>query len=250
MSSALARFWWVVAIGAGVGILAAMAMVYDLPSLSPREKPVYTANSRLFVTSAEGQYVRISVPRVVETARSSEGTDRGAATGGGGPVIVNDQPNVAPLLAAANVYPQLIVSDEVARLREKMFGTLPGDVTANAFSAVSTPSRYSPAQIPIIDIFATSASSGQAIELADATANAFTRWVRQKQNSAGVAQEERILIEQLRVPVSAFPSGGPRYGIPILLALAIVAAFGMIAVVLDQLYPRVAASPLLQSETS
>jgi hypothetical protein len=246
MSGALIRFWWMVALGVVVGLFVSLWMVYELPGFTPREQPVYTANARLFVTSSEGQYVRISVPRTVETD-SADGTGRG---GGGGPLVVNDSPNVQPLLAAANMFPLLIESDEVAQLRERMFGPIPGDVVANAYSAVSTPQRYSPAQIPVIDIFATSPTTKQAISLAETTADAFKRWIRLEQDRAGVAPEARILIKQLRAPTVAYPSGGPSYGIPILAALAIMAAFGMIAVVIDQLFPRDSTSRQLQSETS
>jgi hypothetical protein len=45
------------------------------------------------------------------------------------------------------------------------------------------------------------------------------------------------------------PSGKPSYGLPILAALAIMAAFAVIAVVLDQLFPRGAPAARL-AETS
>ena len=50
--------------------------------------------------------------------------------------------------------------------------------------AVSTPQRYAPAQIPVIDIFATSATAKEAITLADETAEAFKRYILQQQNRA------------------------------------------------------------------
>ena len=261
MSAALQRFWWVVGLGCVVSIALAVWMVYEIPAFKPREQPVYNAAARLFVTSAEGQYIRLSVPRTAESASTSGDAARGAGSGaaesggaggaGGGPIVFNQPPNVQPLLAAANLYPLLVESDDVARLREKMFGKLPGTVTANAYSAVSTPSRYSPAQIPVIDIFATSGTKQQAIALADATVDAFKEWIKAEQNRAKLTPEERILIQELRAPRQAFPSGGPSYGIPILVALAVMAAFGMLAVVLDQLVPRAAQAPeLLQSGTS
>lgn len=247
MSAALLRFWWVVAIGVVAGIALAISMIYEIPSFTPREPPVYTATARLFVTSSEGQYIRLSVPRTVDPG---DGSDTGAAGASGGPAVLNVPPNVQPLLAAANLYPLLIESDAVASLREDMFGPLPGTVRANAFSAVSTPQRYSPAQIPVIDIFATSGTPRQAIELAEATADAFTRWVRTEQNRADLKPEERILIQELRAPRDAFPIGGASYGIPTLIALAVMAAFGMLAVVLDQIFPRRAPAPVWESGTS
>ena len=66
MSAALQRFWWVVAIGIFAGVAVAVVMVYNVPEFTTREQPEYTATSRLFVTSAQGQYLRLSVPRTVD----------------------------------------------------------------------------------------------------------------------------------------------------------------------------------------
>ena len=254
MSAALQRLWWVVGIGVVLGVGLALSMVYQLPSFTPRDAPVWTATSRLLVTSAEGQYIRVSVPRVVEPgANASETPDasgQGGQGGGGGPLVVNEPPNVQPLLTAANLYPLLIESDDVAKLRDEKFGPMPGTVASRTFTAVSTPSRFSPAQLPVVDIFATSPTPRQAIALADATADAFKSYIRTQQNRAGVTAEERILIQDLKAPGSTYSTGGPSYGIPILVALALIAAFGMLAVLLDQLYPRGSTAPQPQSETS
>lgn len=257
VSAALLRFWWVVLAGVIVGLLLALWMVYELPGFTARDQPVYTAASRISVTSSQGQYIRISVPRLVETGGSA-GESRGGGggnggtggTGGGGPIVVNEPPDVQPLLNAANYYPNVIESDQVAALREKMFGPLEGTVQANAYSAVSTPQRYVPAQIPVIDIFATAGTPDQAVTLADSTTAAFTRFIKIQQNRAGIAPEERILFEELQQPRTAFATGGPSYGIPILVALAVMAAFGLLAVVLDQLFPLPVRVPQPQSGTS
>lgn len=232
VAAALRRFWWLLAAGAVLGFLVAVSMVYKIPSFDLRDERTYTAQSRVFVTSPEGQYIRLSVPRTLEGGAS----DR--PSGAGGAAVTQVPPNVQPLLAAANLYPLLIVSDDVTKLRTKMFGSLPGRVTANAFSAVSTPQRYSPAQIPVIDIFATSGTPRQAIALANATSDAFRRWIQVEQDRAKLKPSERILIRELQVPQVAVPSPGPSWGVPMLIALALVAAFGFLAVVLDQLYPR------------
>lgn len=243
MSSALVRFWWVVSLGVFLGVTIAAWMVYALPSLTPREAPVYTAAARLFVTSAEGQYVRLSIPRAVETTEGGGGR-------GGDLVVVDETPDVQPLLTAANLYPLLIESDEVAALREERFGVLPGDVIASAYTSVSTPQRYLPAQLPIVDIVAMSPTPRDATALAQATADTFELWVRRSQDRAGVAPKDRILIQQLRAPSDAFPSGGPSYGLPILAAIAVAAAFVILAVVLDQLFARDATVRRFQSETT
>jgi len=242
MSAALVRFWWIVVLGVFLGVTVGAWIVYSLPSFAPREAQVYSAAARLFVTSAEGQYVRLSVPRAVETPSGTRESEASL-------VVVNETPNVQPLLAAANLYPLLIESDEVASLREEKFGVLPGEVIATAYTAVSTPTRFLPAQLPIIDIVATSSSPREAMTLAQATADTFELWISRAQNRAGVAAKDRILIEQLRAPRAAFPSGGPSYGLPILAAIAVASAFVILALVLDQLFPRDATARRLQSET-
>jgi len=244
VTAALLRFWWIVVLGVLLGGLLAAWMVYELPGFEPRERPVWTATARLLVTSSEGQYIRVSVLRFVETEPSGD-TARGSTSrsGGGGSLRVRDVPNVQPLLTAANLYPILIESDDIARLRMQIFGKIQGTITANAYTAVSTPSRFIPAQLPVIDIFATSETPGQAVTLADATAKTFTRWIRKEQDRTGLSPKERILIKQLRAPGATFATGGPSYGIPILVALAVIAAFGMIAILLDHFVPRRAQAP-------
>ena len=79
-------------------------------------------------------------------------------------------PDVRPLLAAANLYPLLIESDRVTKLRNEMYGPMEGTVRCNgAVSAVVTPTRYRPSQLPAIDIFATSLAEEKAVALAIAT---------------------------------------------------------------------------------
>ena len=251
MSAALVRFWWVVAIGTVVGIGLALSMIYHLPGFTPRDQPVYTSAARLFVTSSQGQYIRLSVPRAIEESsgdsRQSSGRDDSA---GGGPLIVPDSPDVQPLLAAANLFPALIESDQVADLRNRMFGELPGTVQANAVTAVSTPSRYAAAQLPLIDVLASAGSEPDAVTLAESTAVAFNRYIRQQQDRAGITDDERILIQVLQAPRGAFVTGGASYGVPMLVTLVVIAAFGLLAVVLDQLFPPAVRVSELRSETS
>jgi len=243
MTAAIVRFWWVVTLGAVLGVLLAAWMLYDLPSLEARDRQVWTANARLFVTSSEGQYIRVSVPRSIEQGTPASTAEGGAAARGGGAVVTTEPPNVQPLLTAANLYPLLIESDDVARLRTKLYGKLQGTVIANAFTAVSTPTRFLPAQLPVIDIFATSSTPSQAVTLADATAKTFTRFIRTEQDRAGLSTKERIQIKQLKAPGQTMASGGPSYGLPLLVALAVAAAFCILAVLLDQLLPRRAPAP-------
>jgi hypothetical protein len=234
---ALRRFWWVLALGGVVAVAAALLMVYSVQSVAPpkltaREKPAYTAEVRLFVTSGEAPYLRTSVPRFRDVPIGTEGE---AASS---PLQVQDAPDVKTLVDAANVYPLLIVSDDVARLREERFGDLPGEVSAQAIFASATANRYQPSQIPVIELFATADSADDAIALASATSQAFRQWMSREQQRAGISPKQRILIQELEAPTEAFTTGGSGVSLPVLAMLAILTAFGAGAIMLDRMYPR------------
>jgi capsular polysaccharide biosynthesis protein len=117
-----------------------------------------------------------------------------------------------------------------------MFGPIEGRVRATAVSAVITPQRYRPSQLPAIDIFATSPTEEKAVALANATSKSFKRWIQIQQNNTKLKPRERIIIQELRVPTSAVSSGGPSFGVPVLVALAVLAGFGLLAVALDRIF--------------
>jgi hypothetical protein len=235
---ALRRFWWVLAIGGVLAVAAALLMVYSVeagvpPKLSAREKPSYTSEVRLFVTSGEAPYLRTSVPRFAEVPIGTDGetTSRPVQQ-------ILDAPDVKTLVDAANVYPLFIVSDDVARLREQQFGKLPGEVSAQAIFASATANRYQPSQIPVIELFATAGSSDAAKALAGATSKAFRDWMAREQAKAGIVQKQRILVQELEAPSDAAASGGGGASLPVLAMLAILTAFGAGAIMLDRMYPR------------
>lgn len=235
---ALRRFWWVLAIGGVVAVAAAVLMVYKVdsvapPKLSAREKPTYTSEVRLFVTSGEAPYLRTSVPRFTEVPIGTDGetTSRPVQQ-------ILDAPDVKTLVDAANVYPLFIVSDDVARVRTQLYGDLPGEVSAQAIFASATAARYQPSQIPVIELFATAGSEDDAIALAAATSKAFRQWMSREQQRAGIGPKQRILIQELEAPTDAVATGGGGISLPVLAMLAILTAFGAGAIMLDRMYPR------------
>jgi hypothetical protein len=233
---ALRRFWWVLAVGAVFAAGVAFLMVYsfDGGKLVKREKPVYTAVARLFVTSGEAPFLRTSVPRYTEVpigTTEAQTTTRPLTQ-------VLDAPDTRTLVAATNVYPLLIESDDVARLREDLYGQLPGEVTAQAIFSGATATRYQPSEIPVIELFATADKPGDAISMASATSKTFRRWMSREQNRAGIDVKQRIVIQELEAPTEAVPTGGGGIGLPVLALLAILTAFGAGAIMLDRLYPK------------
>lgn len=233
---ALRRFWWIVVLGVIVGGFVAVLMVYSVeaslpPKLTKREQPLYTAQARLFVTSGEAPYLRTSVPRVREVPI---GTNNAEATF----TRISEPPDVSTLVEAANLYPLLIESDEVSRLRTEQSGDIPGEVGAKAIFATATANRYQPSGIPVIELFATAGSPSDATALAVATSKAFRTWIVREQDRAGIDAKDRILIQELEAPSGAAATGGGGLGLPVLALLAIVTAFGALAIMLDRTFPR------------
>ena len=234
---ALRRFWWLLLIGGLVAVAVATLMVYSVnlgfpPKLVERDQPVYTAQARLFVTSGEAPYLRTSVPRFREVP-----------IGGGTEATftrVSDPPDVSTLVEAANLYPLLIESDDVARLRAEEYADAnpPGVVTAKAIFATATANRFQSSDIPVIELFATSASPDDAVQLAASTSKAFREWIVRQQVAAGIDPKERILIQELEAPRGAIALGGTEMGLPVLTMFAILLAFGAAAIMLDRTYPR------------
>ena len=109
----LTRFWWLLVIGVAVAGVAALLSVYRIdfgsvpPSLEKRDEVVYTSSARLLVTSTEAPYFRTTVPRETELS-GGEGNPSSSTT-------FRAAPDIGTLIAAANLYPILIESDDVRR---------------------------------------------------------------------------------------------------------------------------------------
>jgi hypothetical protein len=57
------------------------------------------------------------------------------------------------------------------------------------------------------------------------------------QDRAGLARDERILLQQIQRPVGAVASGGSSLSLPLMLFIVISAAFVGLAILLDRLFP-------------
>ena len=206
-SAPLKRFPLVIALGVAVGAAFALTSVYTIdlgsfpPGLTERESPTYTAGTQLEVTSPIDPYYRSSVDVPVVTPATDE-EDKPATT-----LSEQEEPGVAALVAAANYYPYVIEGDEVRALRERLFGPLEGEVQATAIGATTTPNRQEPGRLPFIQLVASSDSPQHAIDLAQQTAEAFIRYVRQQQVRRDIRPEQRLIIEQLRGPERTFADG-------------------------------------------
>lgn len=229
---ALRRFWWLLLLGLGVAFIAAVAAVYRIeagvpPSLEKRAQIIYTASAQILVTSEEAPYFRTTVTREVPGADEDPATTQ----------VFAGAPDIGTLIATANLYPILIQSDEVERIRQERAGPLPGSVTTRAIYEVNSPSRFELSQVPVVEIYAHSNTYGGAVDLAQATVEAFLTYVERTQERANLQPEERILLQQIQRPVDAVASGGSSLSLPLMLFVVVAAAFAALAILLDRLFP-------------
>jgi hypothetical protein len=232
---ALRRYWWLLLVGVGVAALAALAAVYRIdfgsvpPRLEKRAQVTYTASARLLVTSAEAPYFRTTVPRTTE-GPAGDGSETNETT-------FRSAPDLGTLISTANLYPVLIESDEVQRIRQEMAGVLPGSVTARAIYAVSSANRFELSQVPVVEIYASAGTYSGAVDLAGATVNAFKTYIDRSQDAASLDGDERILLQDLQSPEGAIATGGSSLSLSLMLFVVVSAAFAALAIVLDRLFP-------------
>lgn len=230
----LLRYWWVAALGLVVAIGAGVFAVS-----AEREPYRYTATAQIFLTSPEAPYYRTGITSE-QLRELPNGEDQR--------VVDTNPPDTDTLVQAANLYPLLVESDDVAAAREEEFGRVPGTVEAHAIFSVETASRYRETSVPVIEITGTSGSPEDAVRLADDTVQAFGAWITAQQDAAEVKESQRILIEPLASAQVTATSGGPSYAIPFLIAAAVFLAFCGLAVMLDSLARRSAAAAAAMAE--
>jgi capsular polysaccharide biosynthesis protein len=220
---ALVRFWWLVLAGIIVGAVAAVVVYHQ------EAKPKYTATTNLFVNSASSPYLRTEPPQSKTQTSGSSST--------------KSAPDTQTLVNAANTYPLLIQSDQIAQERESQYGVIQGTVTANALNATTNSyGVFRPSPLPVIQVKATSKTPGNAEKLADATVGAFQLWMRDQQRSHSIPSSQRISVQQLESPVVT-TTGGRSKGLPVFIGALILLALCGLAIVIDNQRPAAAAEP-------
>ena len=226
---AVRRFWWLLAIGLIAGAVAAAALVKRQPA------PIYTASDTVLVWSPSAPYLRTAQTQTTQTPA------KGTARKGKKPVPSTSTtivpPNTQVLVNAANLYPMFIQSDEIRKLRVKLYGAVPGKVTASAFaSSTNTYGVYHPSPLPLITVKTTSKRPAAAAKLAADTVHAFGIWIVRRQRNSGIPKSQRITIEQLRVRVQS--SSNSKLGLPLFAGVLVLLAFCALAVLVDRVRPR------------
>jgi hypothetical protein len=232
----LLRFWWVLVLGVVVASAAATLTVYRIdlsgssPELVERTQPRYSAQGRLLVTNRSQSHLRVAETSVQAVASGPQGEIR--------MLPITAAPDNATLVQAANLYPSLIESDEVTKLREEKYGRTQGQLKVQALFAVSTASRFTPSRIPVIQLIGVADSRQAAIDLVANTNKAFIQYVKDSQNRGRIQPDQRIVVLPLQTPTSAVQFGGASSTLPVLAFGVVLMGFAALALFLDRLFPR------------
>lgn len=236
---AVRRFWRVVVVGIVIGAYVALASLYSVqlfpPSLTSKSSVTYTSSSRLLVTSGDSSHLRYQFSIYGEIPVRD---DDGELTGETERTLVNTSaPDLSTLVRAANLFPILIESDQVAEFREREYGPLEGVVNAQGIYSFATGNRFELSEIPVIQLISIASTPEAAVELADKTAKAFVDWMRTEQAADEIPQQDRIVVKQLEEPKGAAASSDVSRTMPVLVFLVIVSAFVVVAILLDRFVP-------------
>ncbi len=138
---------------------------------------------------------------------------------------------------AANLYPLLIQSEAVAKLREARYGPARGTLTVAALaSSTNTFGVYHPSPLPVITVKASAHRPAVAKKLAVDTVKAFNVWIVGRQKASGIPASQRIAVERLGVRIRS--TGGSSPGLPLFAGFIVLLGFCGLAVVADRLRPR------------
>lgn len=242
-AAALLRFWWLVVAGIAVGVFVAV-LVYSLES-----EAKHTATTQVFVNSPSKPYLRTQETQTLtpkaRTVRTGKGRTRTVAQP---PSSTSDTPDTETLVTAANLYPLLIGSRQVAAIRQSQAGTIPGTVKANALnSSTNTFGVVRPSTLPVVEVKATSRTAANAAKLVTATVAAFRTWILEQQGDGGIPSAQRITVSELDDPVLT-TTGGPSWGLPLFVGALVFLGFCGLAIVADNARPRQAREPARPSE--
>src|SRR5262249_27426330 len=154
----LIRYWWLVLAGLGLGVIAA----YLLYGAKTHQK--YKATAKIFVNSPSDPYLRTQQLQVTPQPPKSQVVRTGNGTSSTGqtttvqsvpsaPVIQAQAPDTPTLVNAANLYPQLILSDAVTRLAPVPHGC---KVDASGlYASTNAFGVYKASPVPVIQVMAT-----------------------------------------------------------------------------------------------
>jgi hypothetical protein len=233
----LLRFWWLVLAGLVLGVIAGYLA---LSAKSDNKK--YVATAKIFVNSPAGPYLRTQVtqvtpqstqPQVLKTAKT---TGTGAQTSvqlvRSPPVVTSEAPDTATLVTAANLYPLLIVSDEVAAVSPAPSGCKI-DATG-VFASTNTFGVFKASPVPVVAVKSTCKSKNSAMPSSQNRVLGFQKWIVQQQDKDRIPLKQRLLVQELAAPTSTATIGGRSAGLPLFVGVVVFLLFCGLAILLDR----------------
>jgi len=236
----LLRFWWLVLAGLILGVLAGYL------TLSAKTNKKYVATAKIFVNAPSGPFFRTADttvtrqnprPRIVHQARG--GTPGSASTSvqliKSAPVVVSGAPDTETLVNAANLYPLLIESDEVAAIKPG-----PSDCVIEAtgvFASTNTFGVFKASPVPVVAVKSTCKAKGDAMVSSQTRVDGFQTWVVKQQNVNRIPRKQRLLVQELTAPAKTLTIGGPSAGLPVFVGVVVFLFFCGLAILLDRPRP-------------
>jgi hypothetical protein len=206
----------------------------------------YQATAKIFVTSPAAPYLRtqqLQVTRqqpVVRSGTAAGTTGKSARTA---PTIVSQAPDTQTLVNAANLYPQLILSDAVASASPAPAGCKLD--ASGIFASTNTFGVFKASPVPVLKVVSTCKVRGNAIPAAQERVTAFRHWIVLQQRQAAIPPKQRILVAELAVPVTVTTIGRPSTSLPVFVGLVVFLLFCGLAVLLDR---RTSTAPATRQE--
>jgi hypothetical protein len=250
----LLRFWWVLALGLCVALVAGILVVDKVklgipPKLKSRSTPEYQADAQFAVDSAQGwlfrSNIRVSTPQTPKVTRQCERTSSGAqvcknVTIQQPPTVEDQAPNVNLLVQRANIYPSFIESTPFQQYRDTLYPDLPkkATMTSTALGAVRSGGRIHESPVPFDVITVTAKTPKAALTVANATMTAFAKWIDAQQASSGIAKKDRIVIRPVVAPTKAANITSSTTTLAALIAVLVFGLFVGLVYMLERAFPR------------
>lgn len=229
------RFRVIVMVGSAVAIVGSILTIARIdfsggvPRLEPRERPVYASSATLLVTE-QGFPWGSAVQQYATSAR------------GGSLVPAGD---LGRLTSLANLYVQIANSDVIAEAVAAK-GRALGAVSASQNYA-TTPTFQSSA-LPMLTLTGTGNSAVTAVQTTKAGVVALENYLTRGQRAAGIAEGQRVVLQQIRHPRVATVVNPTKKTLPLIAFLTIMFAVVGLTFVLENVRPRLREAVPLRPE--
>lgn len=220
------------------GIVLALALAFlsfvrvgfahGKPSLAFRQQQQWVSYTTLFVTQRGFPWGR----SIIDTSSGSPTTsaDTGSA----------DQQFADPgrFASLAILYSQLATSDPVRQIMLR-HGPVTGTVEADAILSRTGLSDA----LPLVQIAAIDAKPGQSLALAHRVTDAFRTFIEQQQEANAIPPKQRVIVTVLNAPLKPKLLAGRSLTVPIVVFMSVLIVVLGVALILENVRPRVQAVP-------